>query len=201
MVKFKNNQHTRAGHNMQRLAGVERLFFLTDLTRVADPVAVCKILPRETCVILRDYDHPDRTAWARALRRVTRSKNQKLLIAGDIKLARRVGADGVHLPEYQLQRNLKPDGFTIVTAACHDRRALMKASKIGVDFALVSPVFPTQSHVGARHLGLSGLKKLQRMSCVPVVALGGLNEKNVASLKGSGLAGVAAIDGLSHRLA
>jgi thiamine monophosphate synthase len=133
---------------------------------------------------------------AAALRALTWRRRQIFLVAGDAALARRVKADGVHLPQYQL-RGGRPAGLKIVTAACHTRAALARAAAVGVDLALVSPVFATRSHAGAPALGPHRFARLIRGAAVPVAALGGITPQTAKRLRPLNVAGVAAIDGLS----
>ena len=110
-----------------------------------------------------------------------------------------MGADGYHMPEYQLNNPPNLAGLGLVSAACHTRKSLKKAERLAVDFALVSPVFPTASHPGAQHLGVHRLKRIIEGVKVPVVALGGVNKNTVGALKGVPLIGIAAIDAFSGK--
>ncbi|MBV1901499.1 MAG: thiamine phosphate synthase [Kordiimonadaceae bacterium] len=176
-------------------AGVPHLIFITDEDRVPDPFRVCEHMPAGSIIICRDYNHADRIGFARALRQITKERQQFLLVAGDEALARSVRADGLHLPSYKLASPPQLTGFGLVSAACHTRGDLRRAQQVGVDFALVSPVFPTMSHPGAPCLGVHRLARLIKGAHVPVVALGGINSRNAGQLKQHGLLGVAAING------
>ncbi|MEX0298414.1 MAG: thiamine phosphate synthase [Kordiimonas sp.] len=174
-------------------AQVPHLIFITDEERVRNPFEVCEQLPAGSIVICRDYDHADRVGLAKNLRRITRELQQFLLVAGDAELARVVDADGLHLPEYMLGSPPNLAAFGLISAACHTRRALLRAEKLGVDFALVSPVFETESHPGAPYLGVHRFARLIKGVKVPVAALGGVRASNAAQLKPLDLMGVAAI--------
>ena len=194
MVKsLVDKRSTSKALRLGRAAGVPNLIFMTDSARVSDPCAVCLSLPAGSIIILRDYKHADRTGLAESLRRVTREQSQFLLVAGDAHLAHSVGADGLHLPEYQLALQPNLAGFGLVSAACHNQRALLKAEHLGVDFAVVSPVFTTDSHPDVTPLGVHRLARLAAVSKVPLVALGGITVKNAARLAGIKLIGIAAI--------
>lgn len=193
----KSHQKNSSKMSVRRLlaaAGVDQLIFMTDDTRVPEPAQVVRRLPPGSIVILRDYDHSERLALAQQLRRVCRTAKCHFLVAGDVPLARRVSADGVHLPEHMLghmQTDLSD--FHIVTAACHSRAALRRAEAVGVDFALVSPVFPTGSHKDAVPLGTQGLRKIITGARVPIAALGGINRQTAKKLRGINIAAIAAI--------
>lgn len=169
--------------------------FITDQARVPTPEAVVEGLPEGAVVICRDYDHPERAGLARRLRQITKTNGHLLLVAGDAALAREVGADGVHLPEYQVLQPAMPKGFGFVSAACHSRQALWRAQRLGVDLALVSPVFGTRSHPNSQPLEIHRFSRLIIDTGLPVAALGGVNIKTAKKLRPLKLAAFAAIDG------
>lgn len=173
-----------------------RLLFLTDRRRVPDPVGAAERLPEGSGVILRDYGYAKRADLAMALRAVCLKQNLVFLVGGDVRLARRADADGVHFPEAMFDRLRafrKEAPGMILTAAAHDAWALSRALDAGADAALLSPVFPTQSHPGAPALGLEEFSTLAAESPLPVYALGGLTARTVGRLKGASVVGVAAI--------
>lgn len=156
-------------------------------------------LPPGMLVILRHYELPGsiRETLARRLKQVCNQLGHRLIVAGDAALAIRVGADGVHLPEWRLYRpslQALPANF-LVTAACHSRRAMVAAEKAGVHAVLVSPVFATKSHPGAKPLGHLGLARLVQSTALPVYALGGINHHTVKRLQPSGAVGIATVSG------
>ena len=168
---------------------------MTDAARVPDPLAVVRALPRGSAVILRDYDAPGREELARRLRSACAVKGVFLIVGADPALAARIGAKGVHLPNWFHGQNEIPPGMT-VTASCHNEAELLRAARLGADLALLSPAFPTQSHPGAAALGSDDFRRLARSSPLPVLALGGVTETNAAALAGPNVAGLAAIGAL-----
>lgn len=64
---------------------------------------------------------------------------------------------------------------------------------------LVSPLFATRSHPGAKPLGSARFAALARLSPVPVIALGGVKPRHAGLIRRLGAAGFAAIDGLVPR--
>ncbi len=187
---------------MKRKAGVETLVFMTDRTRAPNPDEICLALPRGSIVILRDYDFSGRKALAVTLKKICKKQGLLLLIAGDFDLATKVRADGVHLPEhmlfeYRTCRQLKK--FSLITAACHNRKSLHRAIIIGVDAAIVSPVFKTNSHVGIAGIGVHVFSRLINRCGLPVVALGGISFQNVGQLKRLDIVAIAGIDGIAEQ--
>lgn len=197
----------RAIRRFPGAADLPALLLLTDPERLADPVPVLARLPRGAGVILRDYA-PGTPAVVRAtaalrIRRACRARGLRLIVAGDVRLALRIGADGLHLPEWMLMRGdslarraarpgIRRPGF-IVTAACHSLRALRAAERLGADAAVLAPVFATPSHPESPALGAERFAGMAHAVEIPVYALGGVGARTVGRLAGSGAIGIAGI--------
>lgn len=181
------------------MGGADRLVLVTDDRRLPDPLAAAARLPPGSLVILRCRDTDRRRILGLALRRLCRLRRLALLIAGDFDLALSLSA-GLHLPEAMLRhpcprlrlwhRRGRP-----LTAAAHGRNALVAARRLGVDAALLAPVFATASHPGQPVLGPLLFRRLLRTARLPVYALGGITGRTVNRLRGSRAAGVAAVEG------
>lgn len=174
---------------------IPSLYFFTDPERTPDPVDVAQWLPRGTAVVYRHFGAEGRERVARRLARLCRSRGLVLLIGADTELAEACGADGVHWPE-RLMPRARGDAFQLVTAAAHSAKAVAKASEAGLDACVLSPIFPSRSASAQGELGLFSASQIARASAIPVIALGGVNARNVTRLSGRGFAGVAAIDAL-----
>ncbi len=183
-----------------RTAEVPTFWLLTDAERIPDPVAHVAKLPRGSAVILRHYGNAQRTALAAQLAHVCRTRGLILLVAGDWRLAAAVRADGLHLPEYMARIGLPPGarlwrraGQRLLTVAAHSTRGLQQAQRLNASTALLAPVFPTLSHPNDATLGARRFGVLTRAAHVPVIALGGINEKTIAALMSSGCVGIAGV--------
>jgi len=176
------------------------VLLLTDEKRLPDPLPAAAALPPGSAVVLRHYDAPGRAALATMLQRLCAARRLRLLVANDWRLAAAVGAAGVHLAEGLLPRapvsRLRARGW-LVTAAAHGVPALWRAARAGASAALLSPVFATASHPGARSLGALRFAATVQQAPLPVYALGGIDAGNVRALQESGAVGVAAIAGLT----
>lgn len=117
----------------------------------------------------------------------------RVLINGDAQLARAAGADGLHLPARQLLTLQRRPAFPLVGASCHDRHELEYAARIGCDFAVLGPVMPTASHPGQAGIGWQGFAELVSGLPLPVYAIGGLAETDIAAAQAAGAQGIAAI--------
>lgn len=184
-----------AAQQLNSIGGLSTPFslaFLTDGTRIPNPEATLRLLPKGTAVVLRDYQLPRRETLARRLQSICHAGGLKLIIGGDVALARLIKADGVHLPSWFTPAKTQLADL-IVTAACHSAQDLHRASQFGADIAFLSPVFPTDSHPGAAHLGPSHFQKTAAASPIAVFGLGGIDASNAAKIAGPNVAGFGAI--------
>lgn len=121
-----------------------------------------------------------------------------LLLNGAADTVVEVGAAGLHLSASELlslsQRPLGQD-FKL-SASCHNASELAHACNIGVDFVVLSPVMPTNTHPGAKTLGWQSFEKLLAAVTVPVFALGGMTLEDLPKAQRAGGQGVAAIGAL-----
>lgn len=182
LARHARRLNRRAPHLPAAIMIVER-------GRVTDPLPAVRRLPARAGVLLRDYAAGDRPSFARALAALCRRRRLTFLVAGDWRLAARLGA-GLHMPE-ALARRRRGCGWR--TAAAHGRAGIERAARAGADAALLSPVFPTASHPGARTLGPVRFAALVRTARVPVYALGGVDAARARRLAGTGACGIAAI--------
>ncbi|MFN3538051.1 MAG: thiamine phosphate synthase, partial [Brevundimonas sp.] len=172
--------------------------FVTDPDRTPRPWETAARLPAGSAVIYRAFGRAGAEGDARRLRDVTREAGVRLLIGLDIALAMAVGADGVHLPERALHRarEARAAGLTLVTGAAHSPEALGLAADMGLDAAVLSPVFATASPSGGEALGVEGFAALVSEARLPVLGLGGIDAASAPALAASGAAGICAVDGI-----
>lgn len=156
-------------------------------------------------VQLREKDLPEKplTEMAQAMMEAIAgrdgNKRTRLLVnagaAGAAEVVRTVRAAGLHLPgRWHAEQVGRARIAGIVSVGCHSVGEIAVARVSGADIALLSPIFPTESHPEARPLGLEALTEARKAAGkMPVFALGGVNAENAASCLEAGAAGVAGI--------
>ncbi len=189
----------RTAQALRRRGGLRNplpgLLAFTDPARTPDVMALAESLRPGEALVYRSFGAADAEPVARALRRITRRRGVLLLIGADLRLARIVGADGVHLPErmaHQAPALRRAHRRWLVTVAAHSPRA----ARVAADAAVVSAIFPSRSPSAGRPLGVLRLAQIARRTATPVYALGGINNKTARRLMPAGVVGIAAVEGL-----
>jgi len=146
----------------------------------------------------KDMDSARLLAFAARVREITTQHQAKLIIHSQADIAKAVNADGVHLASSDISEIpairdwLKMPNISLSTS-CHNLDELKKSHHYGADFAMLSPVFPTQSHPGAPALGIDTFQQIAKDSPLPIIALGGIDANNRSQLSGFGIATIRAI--------
>jgi len=154
---------------------------------------------------LREKDLPaaERRDLLRALVALARRYGATVTAHDDLAAVIGEGADGVHLPgggdpwafspracPVGAARLLLPVGLIGVSAHSPEEAAAQLAA--GADYATLSPIFLTASKPGyGPAVGLDALARAARLAPGPIVALGGIDEANIASCLSAGAAGIA----------
>jgi thiamine-phosphate pyrophosphorylase len=179
------------------------IIVMTDDQRLPDPCPALARLPHRSMVIFRHYHHPKRAQIANQIRRACRKFGHLFFVSGDIMLAIRLGADGLHLPD-RSQKHLA----TIFDLACKNHLAI-SASLHGLaqfrrlrpfashlNAVILSPVFATKSHPGAGFMKRSTFRHIAALAAhngVAAYALGGINFDHLQNIKSAPICGIAGI--------
>jgi len=170
---------------------------MTDERQGGDLFWALERMPRGAGIVFRHYSLPlkERRALFAQVRAVAQRRKLVLVAASPHGLGPRWALDGVHgLARTPLRYAPRAK---LLTRSAHDMRELRRAANAGADLVFLSPVFPTRSHPGGRHLGPLRFAGLASRSAVPVVALGGMTAARARRLRGIKMHGWAAIDAWS----
>ena len=132
---------------------------------------------------------------------ILRARRIPLIINDRADIARAAGAEGVHLGRSDLPieaaRVVMGTG-RIIGVSVRLMSEALSAERAGADYLGVGPVFATRSKDDAGEpLGLSGLSRVSRAVCLPILAIGGIDAANAASVIGRGADGVAVISAIA----
>ena len=148
-----------------------------------------------TCVQLREKELPleEFLREAAEVKEICRKYNVPLIINDHAEIALRIGADGVHVGQEDmnaaeirasLSAGQRADfiiGVTAKTVA-----AAQKAQRDGADYIGSGAMFGSLTKKNARHMTVGQLSEICAAVDIPVVAIGGINRENCGSLRASG---------------
>ena len=145
---------------------------------------------------VKDVDQHEAARLAEPLQRICADREVAFIVNDSISLAKRLGADGVHLGQEdgdprEARDVLGPDAQVGVT--CHDSRHFaMEAGEAGADYVAFGAFYPTQTKE-VRHRPEPGiLSWWSALFEIPCVAIGGVTPANAAPLVAAGADFVAA---------
>ena len=154
-----------------------------------------------TCVQLREK-HLDRDAFlaeARQICALCRRYGVPFIVNDDLDIALACGADGVHvgqddMPAAEVRR--RAGRRLIVGVSAHTPEEARLAEAAGADYLGAGAVFGSATKTDASLLTPAGLQAVCAAVHIPVVAIGGVNARNILQLQGSGAAGAAVVSGI-----
>ena len=174
------------------------LLVISDRSQCSRPlVEVAEAAFRGGCrwLSLREKDLPasERRDLLAALVRLGERFGATVTVHDDIAAAIAFGAGGVHRPgggDPEAARLRLPSGLIGVSAHTPQEAAAQIAA--GADYVTLSPIFLTASKPGyGPEVGLDALAEAARLAAGPVVALGGIDQTNIAPCLAAGARGIA----------
>ena len=122
-----------------------------------------------------------------------------LIVNDNYEAALAAGADGVHVgiedtPVAAIRARAGKD--FIIGATAKTVEQAQRAEHEGADYLGVGAVFPSPTKQSAIRITNEQLREICGSVAIPAVAIGGITQKNVASLKGSDMAGIAVVSAI-----
>jgi thiamine-phosphate diphosphorylase len=154
-----------------------------------------------TFIQLREkhLDHASIVKLGFELKPICAAAGVPFVIDDDIMAAAEVGADGVHVGQYDVacedaRRILGPGKIVGVSAQTVDQA--LKAQDDGADYLGVGALFATATKRDAIDVSVEQLKAICAAVDIPVVGIGGLNERTIPLLQYSGAVGAAVVSAI-----
>jgi thiamine-phosphate pyrophosphorylase len=145
---------------------------------------------------VKGVDEHEAARLAEPLQAICAQADTAFIVNDSISLAKRLGADGVHLGQSDgtvadARARLGKDAQIGVT--CHDSRHLaMGAGEAGADYVAFGAFFPTQTKQTEHRAELDLLTWWQAIFEIPCVAIGGITPANCPPLVSAGADFIAA---------
>ena len=151
---------------------------------------------------VKDVDQHEAARLAEPLHRICADREVSFIVNDSISLAKRLGADGVHLGQgdgdaREARSVLGPSAQIGVT--CHDSRHLaMEAGEAGADYVAFGSFYPTSTKSVRHRAEPVLLSWWSALFEIPCVAIGGITPENAAPIVAAGADFLAVSGGVWH---
>jgi thiamine-phosphate pyrophosphorylase len=140
---------------------------------------------------MKDRARDEVVAMGHRLRALTLGSGTRFIVNDDVSIAAEVDADGVHLGQDDMTlgqaRTLWPAPGKIFGLSTHSEKQELAARPQSPDYIGIGPVFPTPAKRKADPaLGMERAGRIAQDSPVTSVAIGSLNEDNLAQVLAHG---------------
>ena len=123
------------------------------------------------------------------------TKNKALFIINDrLDIAMTLKCDGVHLGEksipVELVKNIIGGNFLIGKSIHKINPNLSKYESL-INYWILGPIFKTLSHPNINPIGTNPISDLKKISKIPIIGIGGINQNNSKKIIEKGATGIA----------
>lgn len=150
-------------------------------------------------IILREKDLPEREYEALAAQVVKRCEvygvDCILHTFADAALSLKVKKIHMPLPLLRSMSSGQKEKFEEIGASCHSAEEAVEAQKLGCTYITAGHIFATDCKKGILPRGTEFLRQVCCSTTLPVYAIGGIDETNVAAVRKAGAAGVCIMSG------
>jgi len=151
-------------------------------------------LDKNTSIIYRNYSVNDDKRLIQKINIYCKKEKRKFFISNNIKLAINLNLDGAYLPAFNKRMNVnianRGKKFLIIGSA-HSVQEIKIKEKQGAEMIFLSPLFKTNKN--NQFLDTTKFKLMTLSTNKRIIALGGINSKNLKKLNMLNLYGFAGI--------
>ena len=137
---------------------------------------------------------------AKQLLKLCHQYNTLFIINDDINLCKKIGADGVHLGQNDIDINSarKQLGKNfIIGVTCHNNLKLaLDSQKNYADYIALGAVFKSTTKLNTTNCSLSKIQNIRKNIHIPIVGIGGITFENQKQVYDAGCDSVAMVEGL-----
>ncbi len=139
---------------------------------------------------------------AQEVKQITDRYGVPLIINDRVDIALAVEAAGIHigqndLPVPDVRRLIGMEMLLGVSVSSSEEAG--KAMEDGADYLGVGAMFPTGTKTDANAVSIEELRKIRRMTNLPIVVIGGINQENAGLFRPMGIDGLAVVSAIIGR--
>lgn len=154
-----------------------------------------------TCVQLREKELDEESFLKEAMemKALCARYGVPFIVNDNVEIAIRCKADGVHVGQSDMAAGnvramIGADMLLGVSAQTVEQALAAEAA--GADYLGIGAMFPTDTKKDAKEVSFAAAQEITKTVEIPVVAIGGINKRNILELKGTGVDGVALVSAI-----
>ena len=133
----------------------------------------------------KKYSFKKKFLVGKKIRQLCKKNNVKFIVNDDPVLAKKLNADGCHIgqKDMNIKEAKKIIGNKIIGITCHNSIKLAKeAIKNRANYIAFGAFFPTKTKKAEYRANIKTLKKVKKLTNIPIVAIGGITNENYKKL-------------------
>lgn len=148
-------------------------------------------------IILREKDLAENEykILAQEVLNICKSYDTKIIIHSYANTAKELGCRCLHVPLPILRSMTDRNFFTVLGASCHSIAEAKEAETLGCSYIIAGHIFDTDCKKGLPGRGTEFLRNICDSVNIPVFAIGGIGENNIADIIKSGAKGACVMSG------
>ena len=134
---------------------------------------------------LKKYSFNQKLTIGKKIKKICKKYKVKFLINDDVILTKQLDADGCHLgqKDMPIKDAKKILGKKIIGITCHNSLILAKKAILNyADYLAFGAFFPSNTKKVSYKANILILKKVKKITSIPIVAIGGVNSNNYRKL-------------------
>ena len=135
-------------------------------------------------IIFRNYNETEKKEEIKKKKKFCKINKRQFYLANNLRLAINLDLDGAYIPSFNNNLNIlkytRKKNFLLLGSA-HNIYEIKTKEKQGIEIIFLSPLFKTKNYKQA--LKVIKFNILAKMTKRKIIALGGINKKNLKNLK------------------
>lgn len=129
----------------------------------------------------KDLNYREYLEISEKIKGITDKYKIPLIINGNIEICRKLKPYGYHCGYREFMELGKVYRYQGVSV--HSREEAVKASEAGADYVIVGHIYRTKSKKGLEPRGLDFLDQVRKLVSTKIVAIGGIDDKNIKDVR------------------
>ena len=159
-----------------------------------------EVLNKKIAIIYRNYKKIDLNQIIK-LKNFCKKNNKKLYLANNPNLAYKLRFNGAYIPSFNKDLNINKfqnlENFKLIGSA-HNIKEINIKLKQGIKCIFLAPLFKTKKN--RKFLDIYKFNQLKKFTKLKTIALGGINEKNIARTRFTRSYGIASISFIKNNV-